>query len=173
MRQKEVAERVCTLDWIAIPVEGVKEPAVLFLDELAGHFVGPQNVLVVGMEVDTALLAILPVLWNFFRFVGLMNDLGDQHLLGRRILRWVEVYAQESVLERVVDGERQKVERQVQEHHDDCEVRVHEILELSSHDDVCASAEAICWSRRRSWILIRLALQRRCGNARVGEELDP
>lgn len=77
VQESKVADGVGSLDGVRIRVPGGDEPRVLFSYELTGHFVGPQDVLVLGVQVDTGSLAWFPYVWDFFGFEGLVDDLGD------------------------------------------------------------------------------------------------
>lgn len=158
--KNEVTHGVSTLNWVLVSVIGVEEPGVLLLHELARSFIGPEDVLVVWMEVDAALLAFAPVLGDILGFVGLVDDLGDQLGPRGRVLGRVQIHVEQRILERVVDSERKEVERQVEQNHDCGDVRVDEILELAAHGvrgqtNSCGvsrrelSAAAVMWGNGR------------------------
>lgn len=90
----EVADGVCTLDGVGVTVESVKEPGVVFSDELAGTCVGPEFILaarkfseretledehngLVRMHVTTTLGDICPARRKCLGFPGLVNDTRD------------------------------------------------------------------------------------------------
>jgi hypothetical protein len=91
----KVADGIGALDRVGIAVKGLEEPWVLGSNELARLLVSPQLgvvssgaegladngpylVLVVGVEVDAALLGALPALRNAFVDVRLVNDFGNE-----------------------------------------------------------------------------------------------
>lgn len=91
--QDKVTDRVGALDGVLVAIEGVKEPGVFFGDKVTRFLVGPENVLVIRVQVDTASLSINPNFRDRFILVGLVNDLGDdlrplldQTRIGRRKL---------------------------------------------------------------------------------------
>lgn len=93
--QNEVPNGVRTLDGVLVAIEGVQEPGVFGGNEIARLLVGPQllsllvfldsfainwityNVLVVRVQINAALLGLLPNLGDGLVLVGLVDDLGD------------------------------------------------------------------------------------------------
>ena len=102
MREHKISNGVRPLDGLGVVVEGVQEPGVLGSDELARLGIGPQLessrtnqlpppthpslfphmqthlVLVILMQIHTALLCLPPSLRHGVVDVGLVNDLGDE-----------------------------------------------------------------------------------------------
>jgi hypothetical protein len=89
----EVADRIGALDGVGVAVERLEEPRVseavstsagcecgdiLSGDKLARLLIGPQLVLVVGVQVEAALLGALPVRGDALVLVRLVDDFGDQ-----------------------------------------------------------------------------------------------
>ncbi len=60
MREDEVADRVGALDVVLVAGERGEEPRIFFGYEIFGLVVGPQDILVVGMEVYAGLLGVHP-----------------------------------------------------------------------------------------------------------------
>lgn len=83
MGKNEVPDDVGPLDWVMVGVVGLEEPRVLFCDEVSCHLVCPEDVVVVWVEVDAVLLALLPDLRDVVSLVGLVDDFWDQ--LGLRL----------------------------------------------------------------------------------------
>jgi len=76
--EDKVANSIGALDGVGVAVESLEEPWVFLSDKLARLLVGPQLVLVVGVEVQAALLGALPVQRYTVVDVRLVDDLGDQ-----------------------------------------------------------------------------------------------
>lgn len=51
--EDEIANGVGALDVVFVACKGAEEPGVFFGDKVEGRVVGPQNILVVGVEVYT------------------------------------------------------------------------------------------------------------------------
>lgn len=91
--EHKVTNRVRALNRVLVAIERVEEPRVLFGDKVTCLFVCPElfklaqsaeddggktyNVLVVRMQVDAALLSILPDFGDRLVLVGLVDNLGD------------------------------------------------------------------------------------------------
>lgn len=90
----KVTNRVRALNRVLVAIESVEEPGVFFGDKVTRLFICPElfklapvqitvgdgetyNVLVVWMQVDAALLSILPNFGDRLVLVGLVDDLGD------------------------------------------------------------------------------------------------
>ena len=74
----EVADGVGALDRVSVVAEGGDEPGIFGCDEGVGLGVGPEDVFVVGVEVDAGLLGGFPFCWYRGIDVGLVEDLWDQ-----------------------------------------------------------------------------------------------
>ena len=115
MGENEVTDDVCSLDRVRVGVESLKEPWVLFGDEVSGHLICPEYILVLWVEVDTALLTLLPDVWDIVRLVRLMDDFRDQLGLGLQVVGVVQLCREEAVLAGVIVKQRNEVKELVRE----------------------------------------------------------
>lgn len=79
--QDKVTDRVCAFDVVRIRVVRLQEPRIVVADEISGHLVRPEDVLVVGMQVYAALLTLLPHLRHRAGLVGLVDDFRNELVL--------------------------------------------------------------------------------------------
>ena len=81
----KVTYRICALDVVWVLLERLEKPRIFCLYKVVRFCVGPEHVLVVGMEVEAGLLRGKPSGWYSGVYVGLVDDLRDE--LWRRIRR--------------------------------------------------------------------------------------